>query len=228
MASYFQADQEFHNLLHTARLGVRAAEPVAFGTKRTLLGFVRSCFIITSFIEGASTLAQWSRKANHLAEQRCAISRALGQRFRMLHQARFFLFTAKSKNILVRENTNFPEIFFIDLPYARFVHWRPLARWAQARDLGCFLGNFPRRFSENDKAPLYEAYLRDPFGCPPAILRRRLARAIRANRNQTLISSIVHNWRGRGRKLRNKYATYATFANRRSRGRNHNKFAIIE
>ena len=44
-----KAEQEFNSLGYLNRLGVPAAEPVAFGAERTRLGFVRSCFIITAF-----------------------------------------------------------------------------------------------------------------------------------------------------------------------------------
>ena len=93
--------------------------------------------------------------------------------FRRLHQARFFLFTAKSKNILLRNDLHrADEIFLIDIPYARTLKWRPLARWAQARDIGVLFGNVTASLSDTAIELFYQAYLPDPLGLPSKTVRR--------------------------------------------------------
>ena len=142
-----KAEQEFNSLRYLNRQGVPAAEPVAFGVERTRLGFVRSCFVITGFVEGAVNLSRWRSESSQQqppnTDENHFLLRQLGTMFRRLHDVRFFLFTAKTKNILIRgESTGSPEVIFVDTPYARTLRWRPIARWAQGRDLGLFLGNF--------------------------------------------------------------------------------------
>ena len=70
-----KAEQEFNGLLHLSKLGIPAVEPVAFGTERTRLGFVRSCFLITVFVDGAANLTDRS-SAVHGGEQTHGPSRA--------------------------------------------------------------------------------------------------------------------------------------------------------
>jgi tRNA A-37 threonylcarbamoyl transferase component Bud32 len=129
----------------------------------------------------------------------------LGRMFRRLHQARFFLFTANSKNILIRNyRTRGDEVFFIDLPYARFLKWQLLARWAQARDIGVLFGNVTASLSATAIELFYRAYLPDPLGFPSNTVRRYAARQMRAKQNQTLISRWVHDikrhWSGKARR----------------------------
>src|SRR5262245_14121812 len=150
-----KAEQEFNSLRYLNQQGVPAAEAVAFGVEQTRLGFVRSCFVITGFVEGAVNLSQWRSESSqqHLrnAGRNHCLLKQLGAMFRRIHDVRFFLFTAKTKNILIRgESTQFPEIFFVDTPYARKLRWRAISRWAQGRDLGLFLGNFFPALSESE------------------------------------------------------------------------------
>jgi tRNA A-37 threonylcarbamoyl transferase component Bud32 len=195
-----KAEQEFNSLRFINRQGVPAAEPVAFGVERTRLGFVRSCFIITSFVEGTVNLSQW-RYDSDLNKDRGAelthfLLRQIGAMFRRLHEIRFFLFTAKTKNLLIREQSaTAPEIFFVDVPYARTLRWRPIARWAQCRDLGFFLGNFLPALTESERASFYESYLPDPLGGSATALRREVQRAMRSKQNLTPISALVHGFK---------------------------------
>ena len=112
-----KAEQEFNSLHYLNRQGVPAAEPVAFGVERTRLGFVRSCFVITGFVEGAVNLSRWRSESSQQQPPNSGrnhfLLRQLGTMFRRLHDVRFFLFTGKTKNILVRrELTRSPEVFF--------------------------------------------------------------------------------------------------------------------
>lgn len=223
-----KAEHEFRSLLQVQRLGVTAAEPVAFGARRTLLGFVRSCFIITHYVENSHTLEQWIKEGDKLgktqAELNWSVCGAVGQTFSTLHQGHLFLFTAKPRNILLRRTADTPEIIIIDIPYAFRIAKQSLARWAQAFDLAVFLGNFARVSSEDQKARFYSAYLPDPLGAPREELERRVARAIRWRRNQTPLSSLVHSIRRAAKKWqRRKRKRTASF-----RGSTKSLFALFE
>ncbi len=207
-----KAEQEFNSLSYLNQQGVPAAEPVAFGVERTRLGLVRSCFLITGLVEGAVNLSQRRSESAQQARRELArdqlIFRRLGTMLRRLHELRFFLFTAKTKNLLVRDGpAASPEIFFVDVPYARTLRWRPIARWAQGRDLGLLLGNFFPALTEAEKAWFYEAYLPDPLGGSAAALSRHAERAMRSKQNLTPISALVH---GLKRRLRKKPAATVT------------------
>lgn len=195
-----KAENEFRSLLEVQRPGIAAAEPVAFGVRRTLFGFIRSCFIITRYVESSYTLEEWIKGGDKIgktqAEQNWSIYNPLGQTFRTLHQEHFFLFTAKPRNILVRRTPNTPQIIIIDIPYALRLAKQPFVRWAQAFDLAVFLGNFARLSSQEQEASFYNAYLPDPLGSSREDLERRVRGAIRWHRNQTPVSWLVHVIRG--------------------------------
>jgi hypothetical protein len=205
-----KSEQEFNNLRYLNQQGVPAAEPVAFGVERTRLGFVRSCFVITVFVEGTVSLCQWRSECTQQQTPNTAqtdfLLKQLGTMFRRLHEVRFFLFTARTKNILIRgESTSSPEIFFIDVPYARTLCWRPIARWAQGRDLGLLLANFWPALTESETTAFYEGYLPDPLGGSAATLRRYAQRAMRSKQNLTPMSALVD---GLKRNLRRKLAAW--------------------
>src|SRR5262245_33254187 len=202
-----KAKQEFHSLRYLNQQGVQAAEPVAFGVERTRLGFVRSCFVITRFVEGAVSLSQWRSESSQLHLSNTGrnhfLLKQLGTTFRRIHDVRFFLFTAQTKNILIRgESARSPGSFFVDTPYARTLRWRAIARWAQGRDLGLFLGNFYPALSESETSAFYEGYLPDPLGHSSVALRGHAQRAMRSKKNLTTISALVHGLkRNLGRKM---------------------------
>jgi hypothetical protein len=175
--------------------------------ERTRLGFVRSCFVITGLVEGAAIFpdGDYSQQQPPDTDLNHFLLKQLGTMFRRLHEVRFFLFTAKTKNILIRgESTRSPEIFFIDVPYARRLRWRPIARWAQGRDLGLFLGNFSPALTESETTAFYEGYLPDPLGGSSVTLRGHTQRAMRSNRI-SLHLGLVH---GLKRNLRRKRAAW--------------------
>jgi len=193
-----KAEQEFNVLLHLAQLGIPAAEPAAFGVEKTLLGFVRSCFLLTVYVGKTINLAS-HRKNNKILHEKNSVKycgvilRQIGEQLRRLHQIRFFLFTPDAKNILLRHSSGQSvETLFIDVPYARTLRWRPLARWAQKRDLAMFLGSFLPYSTDAERAPFYEAYLPDPLGGSERVLLRRVEKAIKVKQNKTLVSSWVH------------------------------------
>jgi tRNA A-37 threonylcarbamoyl transferase component Bud32 len=199
-----KAENEFNSLRQVRELGLPCAEAVAWGVKRTALGLVRSCFIVTSFVENSVTLSEYAIKdrSHGAADERRTICNILGRNLRRLHEARLFLFTAKPKNILLRRGKAGTELFFIDLPYARFLRWQPLARWAQAKDLAMMLANYLPRLPDNEVRPFYEAYLPDPLGNCDDSVRKRVERAVRVRLNQTLLSAFVHRLRRGARQVR--------------------------
>jgi hypothetical protein len=195
-----KAEREFNGLRYINQQGVPAAEPVAFGVERTRLGFVRSCFVITGFVERAINLSQWRSESSHQRHvdsgRNHLLLRQVGAMFRRLHKVRFFLFTAKTKNLLIRTDSDSAastEIFFVDVPYARTLRWGPMARWAQRRDLGFFLGSFFPALTESERTSFYEGYLPDPLGGSATALRRHAQQAMRSKQNLTPISALVHS-----------------------------------
>ena len=158
-------------------MGIGAAQAVGYGVERDSLGFVRSCFIITQFVDDSINLSQWYAELESQekldARRVDQVFTQLGRMFRRLHQTRFFLFTAKSKNILLRRDVHgADEIFLIDIPYARTLTWRLLARWAQARDIGVLFANVTASLSDTAIESFYQAYLPDPLGLPAKTVRR--------------------------------------------------------
>jgi tRNA A-37 threonylcarbamoyl transferase component Bud32 len=193
-----KAEREFQSLRYLNEMGIGAAQAVGYGVERDSLGFVRSCFIITRLVEDSINLSQWYAKLGSLekldARKVDQVFTQLGRMFRRLHQARFFLFTAKSKNILLRNDMHRADgIFLIDIPYARTLKWRLLARWAQARDIGVLLGNVTASLSDRAIELFYQAYLPDPLGSPSKTVRRHALRQMRAKQNRTLISRWVND-----------------------------------
>lgn len=192
-----KAEREFRNLRHLNRLGIGAAGPVGYGVDRDSLGFVRSCFLITRFVNNSINLSQWSKELDlhdKLEKKRVEqIFTELGQIFRRLHQARFFLFTPKSKNILVRKRPGrADELLLIDIPYARTLKWPLLATWARARDIGVLFGNLTDSLSDTAIELFYRAYLPDPLGLPAKTVRRHVLRQMRVKQNRTLVSRSVN------------------------------------
>jgi hypothetical protein len=192
-----KAEREFRNLRHLNRLGIGAADAVGYGVDRDSLGLVRSCFVITRFVDNSMNLSQWSTEMelnNKLDLERTEqIFTELGRIFRCLHQARFFLFTPKSKNILVREGPNrTDQLLLIDVPYARRLNWPLFASWARARDIGVLFGNLRDSLSETAIELFYRAYLPDPLGLPAKKVRRHVRRQMRVKQNRTLLSRSVN------------------------------------
>ncbi|HEU4772721.1 MAG TPA: lipopolysaccharide kinase InaA family protein [Candidatus Udaeobacter sp.] len=193
-----KAEREFNGLRYLNEIGVGAAQAVGYGVERNSLGFVRSCFIITRFVDDSINLSQWytelDRQEKLDGKSVDKVFTQLGRVFRRLHQAHFFLFTAKSKNILIRKDLDrADEIFLIDIPYARTLQWRLFARWAQARDIGVLFGNITASLSDTAIELFYRAYLPDPLGFPSTTVRRHALRQMRAKQNQTLISRWMHD-----------------------------------
>lgn len=205
-----KAEREFRSLRYLKQEGLPAADPVAFGSARTRLGLVQSCFVITDFVEGTVSLAQWRTECTALPgrDNRHAILKQVGAMFRQVHEKRFFLFATKPKNVLIRRaESGSPELFFIDVPYSRTVRWGPVARWAQARDLGMLLANFYPYLTENERAAFYSGYLPDPLGNSELNLKARVDRVMRSTQHLTPLSSFFDPIK---RALRSKFVLAAS------------------
>ncbi|MBM4261907.1 MAG: hypothetical protein FJ145_10805 [Deltaproteobacteria bacterium] len=192
-----KAEREYLGLAYLKQAGLSAAEPVAFGSARSWLGLVQSCFVITIFVEGSINLAQWRKECTsqpgHNWAQSAFVVEQIGSMFRRLHEERFFLFATKPKNILIRHaSTEKPELFFIDVPYSRSVRWNPVARWAQARDLGMFLGNFYPALTERETAAFYQGYLPDPLGGSESLLHTQVDRVTRSTQHRTPLKAVFY------------------------------------
>ena len=193
-----KAEREFNALRYLNEIGVGAAQAVGYGVERDGFGLVRSCFVITRFVDDTIDLSKWYTEENQEDLQPTRVDEVftqLGRMFRRLHQAHFFLFTAKSKNILICNDPDRADpICFIDVPYARTLQWRVLARWAQARDIGVLFGNVAAAVPDSDTALelFYRGYLPDPLGFPSTAVRRHALRQMRAKQNQTLLSRWMH------------------------------------
>ena len=192
-----KAEREFESLRYLNGLGIGAAQAVGYGVERSPFGLVRSCFIITRFVDDSINLSQWyselERQKNPDLKKVEQVFTELGRIFRRLHQAHFFLFTAKSKNILLRHGPDIAdELFLIDIPYARTLQWRLLARWARARDIGVLFSNVSASLSGTVIELFYRAYLPDPLGLPSKTVRRHALGQMRAKQNRTPISRCVH------------------------------------
>jgi hypothetical protein len=194
-----KGEHEFRNLLRVSELGIHSAEPVAFGVRRTITGCVFSCFIVTRYVENTVTLEGWAEQLAKLgpaqAESGWPVCQSLGQTFRILHLAGFFLFTAKPGNILIRRTEDSFETILIDLPYALRIKPKLLRRYAQAFDLAVFLGNAARLLPPQHVNTFYKGYFPDPLENNPGDLVCRLAGAIRWRRNETPVSRSVHKLR---------------------------------
>jgi hypothetical protein len=204
-----KAEREFQSLRRLNEMGIGAAEAVGYGVERTALGFVRSCFIITRLVEDSINLSllcgELKRQEKLDTKRLDDVFSQLGRTFHRLHEGRFFLFTAKSKNILVRSGFNRnAELFLIDVPYARALNWRPLACWAQARDIGVLFANVAAPLTEPAIEVFYRAYLPDPLGRSANSVRRYALRQMRAKKNRTPVSRWVNNlkrrWSGKARR----------------------------
>ena len=186
-----KAHREFDTLKYCMASGLPVVVPVACGVERTRAGSVKSCFIVTRYVEGFTCLRDWLRERPSLSlDQQRALTALLadvGGQIRRLHAARFFLGRLMAKNILVRSTAegNF-DWFLIDQPYARFCKPAFAARSFQLRDLGAFAGSLYDHGHEAAVRAFFEAYLPDPLGASDDALRRRATHGIRIYHNETL------------------------------------------
>ena len=192
-----KAKREYDGLRHLRELGIDAAQAAGYGVERDVLGLVRSCFIITRWVENSTTLFRWCRAFEHSGAGGGAsiegIFNELGKSFSLMHRARLFLFTPKASNILIGQG----HFVMIDVPYARTLRWPWLARWAQSRDVGVLLRDIRGALTDRAIESFLGGYLPDPLGGSAKTVRRRALRQMRAKRNQTPIARWVRGIKSR-------------------------------
>jgi hypothetical protein len=192
-----KAEREYDGLRHLRELGIEAAQAAGYGVERDVLGLVRSCFIITRWVENSITLFRWCKVFQHSGAGDGAsiegIFSEVGKSFSLMHRARLFLFTPKATNILIGQGHS----VLIDVPYARTLRCQWLARWAQSRDVGVLLRDIRAALSDRAIESFFAGYLPDPLGGSAKTVRRRALRQMRAKRNQTPIARWVHGIKSR-------------------------------
>jgi len=214
------AEQEFRNLATCAELDVKALEPVAFGERRGLGGMVKSCFVITRFVDNAMDVRGWMRERGEWWREETAplaeILAELGVCLRRLHSSGFFLKTSNLRNILlhrsdvsgdvVKGKGASIELILLDLPEAGYVRAERRARQSQMKDLGAISGPILRRAPAAFLDPFYQAYLPDPLGDSNEGLRSAATRAAAIHNNTTPVSQFrrrLHRvWMALAKKVR--------------------------
>ncbi len=192
------SEREFHNLYCCRALGVPTVGPVGYGVQRSFTGRVKSCFLLTEWAARKVDMRAWLRQANErqLPESLPLVLGRVGSQFRRLHEKRYFLLTAHTRNVLVSDSPLCPgEPVWLDVPQAKFLRAGWAVCWAQQEDIVGFLrGVFrPRRrpATEEDLRPFFEAYLPDPLGESDSLLRRRILRACRSKRPHAYVPRLV-------------------------------------
>lgn len=107
---------EFENYEIFARLGVPAADGLAWGEERDALGRLRRSFILTRAIPQCETLIEFFQRRPS-REDRAQVVRQLADITRRLHEAHFFGRSLVWRNILVSRSGNAGvKLFLIDCP----------------------------------------------------------------------------------------------------------------
>ncbi len=194
-----KAKREYHNLKVCQKLGIPAVKPVAYGSQRSILKTVNSCFVITKFVENSVNLKKRLQESGnwHNDPSLQKIFTELGIIFRRLHSRNYFMYSSSTRNILIKENTPLQEsrIRLLDMPYAYFAFNNRRACRAQSKDLGTLL-KLPFLFGCSSLVDaFFQTYLSDPLGSSTTELKHRLYRAARAQDNRTLWTDFVHRYK---------------------------------
>jgi tRNA A-37 threonylcarbamoyl transferase component Bud32 len=114
---------EFENYATFERLGVPAADRIAWGEERNLLGCPERAFIITRAVPDACELDGFFRDGRPHGE-RLQVLRELAEIVRRLHEAHFYHYDLVWRNILVSRNSrDGPRLFLIDCPRGGFAQF---------------------------------------------------------------------------------------------------------
>jgi hypothetical protein len=112
--------REFENYAVFQRLGVSAAEPIAWGEERGFLRRLLRNFIITRAVPAACELDDYLAGAPR-REFRDLLRRELADMVRRLHAARFYHHDLVARNVLVSlADPSRPRLFLIDCPRGAF------------------------------------------------------------------------------------------------------------
>lgn len=112
--------REFENYAIFRRLGISAAEPIAWGEERGFLGRLLRNFILTRAVPAACELDDYLATAPR-REHRDDLRRELADMVRRLHAACFYHHDLVARNVLVsRADASRPRLFLIDCPRGAF------------------------------------------------------------------------------------------------------------
>lgn len=161
-----KAHCEFRNYAVFDRLNVPCAERIACGDQRDGLGRLKRAFILTRTIPDALTLSEfWER---HCAQRqvagvrslRAGLCRQLAELTRRIHDAGFFHNDLFWRNILVTgQPSGGPQLWWIDCPRGRFVHWPPWRWRRRIKDLACLDKSAARFCRAPERGLFLKAYL---------------------------------------------------------------------
>lgn len=184
-----KAQREYETLMFCREHGIPAVEPLGFGAQRSILGAIRSCFVLTRYEQGVISLRDGLRARGDAAALEDDVLRIFlgeaGGHLRTAHAEHFYFFSLLAKNILVRPGVERLEWFIIDQCYARRLKHPALAAWAQALDIGMFLGSVAKYSGIAVDEAFFSSYLPDPLEGSESALRRRVAQATRSYLKQT-------------------------------------------
>ncbi len=151
---------EYENYKIFARLGVPAADGLAYGEERDALGRLRRSFILTRAIPQCETLLEFFQRGPS-REERAQVVRQLACITRQLHEALFYGRSLVWRNILVsRGGNDAVKLFLIDCPRggaARFGRGR-----RRLRDLATLDKCAVQYCSRVERLKFLLAYLKQP------------------------------------------------------------------
>jgi len=187
---------EFAASCHLRQLGIPCVAPVACGLRRSWIGSVQSCFLITEFAEGFESLRDWlaAHPSPSEGESRAlgALARALGEAVREMHVQRLFVSRLSAKNVLVRLDSGGDfQWQFIDHPFAGFHRRSTAARFMQLYDLGRFKNSLLRFRQESFFENFVAAYLPDPLGQTEDVLRRNIAYGVSIRHHRRPLARVL-------------------------------------
>jgi hypothetical protein len=152
-----KARREFENYATLMQLGASAAEPIACGEQRDILGRARRAFLITRAVPDARTLIEFFR-SEPSPQERKQVIRELAQIVRCLHEAHFYYYDLVWRNILVsRQNDGALKLFLIDCPRGGFVRFGRARK--RLRDLASLDKSAAQWCSRTERLQFLKLYL---------------------------------------------------------------------
>lgn len=139
-----RAGREYRNLLKLAELGFHVPRPAAWGQSRTL-GFLSDSFVMTEAIEHPVSIWTYVYEKEKAAfplpprADRLRLIDEFARCLRKAHDAKFFIHTLRSKNVLLTRDGDRYRVNVIDVPFAGIWRWRLLPRQGQVRDLASLM-----------------------------------------------------------------------------------------
>ncbi len=174
-----KAQQEYANYKTFSRLGVPAAEAMAWGEERDSLGRVQRAFILTRAVPASCTLTEFM--ASHPpCDKRKKILQDLALAVRRLHDQHFYCYDLVWRNILVSQpEGHAPALFLIDCPRGGFARFGRRRR--QLRDLASLDKSASQFCSRAERLRFLHWYMDEPHRNPEM---ENLARNCLAYRRQ--------------------------------------------